>query len=889
MAWFDWLILILPVCFVMGMGLRARRYVRGVSDFLSAGRLCGRYVICASEVANALSIIGLVTYIEIHYKTGFSVGFWSSVLMPLSIVMSLMGFVHYRFRETRAMSLGQFLEMRYSRGFRVFAAALRSMAEMVANMIMPAIAARFFIRMLDLPPVFHVLGLPVSTYVALMVLFLALAISLICFGGTLAIIVTDTVQGMILYPVLACFIVFLFCKFSVSGQIMPVMADRVAGESFINPYDIGKLRDFNVFTMVIVAAYTMVVNRGVWIGAGYSTAAKSPHEQKMAGVLGSWRGASISVFYVLVACALIAFLNHADFAPQAHAVRRNLAARVADDVLRDDPAACAAVKAAVEGVPVIVHEIGVDPPLSQTENIDTAFLDVVHEALKDEARARATAELDAAGVSGEAAEKALIDAEGKANDSFQQCRTLYNQLSLSATMRALLPDGLFGLFALLLFLAMLSTDDTRIYSAALTIAQDVVLPLKRTPFTPRGHIWMIRIVAICIGVFFLCGSYYMKQLDYIQMFNTLACSMWVSGAGPVMLFGLYSRFGTAAGAWTALGTSTVLSILYVYVQRSWADVVYPMLAKADLVDGLDHVLRALSSPFEPYIHWRMDAVKCPVNTIEFTFFLSLLTLLLYVVVSRLTCRAPFNLERMLHRGAYALRANEGGGEAANEGAGAQQMKGGAARQMKCAASQQMKCAAARQMENNPSFPPKADTSLPPKADTSFVGAADTLHSAEGGPSLRRRRSFVRCGLSIAARWANRLVGITPEYSRGDRIVAWGVFLHSFGFSFGCCFLGTVVWNAIRPWPAAWWGRYFVVVYFLVPCAVAVVSTVWFSVGGVIGLRQLFRDLAARKEINVLDDGRVEGHVSLADMAEAEGAKAEGAEDPHGLPHGTETR
>ena len=42
MTWYDWLILILPVCFVMYMGFRTRRYVRGVSDFLSAGRLCGR-------------------------------------------------------------------------------------------------------------------------------------------------------------------------------------------------------------------------------------------------------------------------------------------------------------------------------------------------------------------------------------------------------------------------------------------------------------------------------------------------------------------------------------------------------------------------------------------------------------------------------------------------------------------------------------------------------------------------------------------------------------------------------------------------------------------------------------------------------------------------------
>ena len=794
MAWFDWMILILPVCFVMGMGLRARRYVRGVSDFLSAGRLCGRYVISMGDVANSLSIIGLVGYIEMRYKTGFSVGFWSSVLAPLWIVLGLTGYIAYRFRETRAMSLGQFLEMRYSRRFRIVAAGLRSLAEMLANMIMPAIAARFFIQMLDLPQTYHVLGLELSTYVSLMILFLTLAISLICFGGTLALVITDTIQGMILYPAIACFVVFLFWKFSVGGEIMPVMADRVAGESFINPYDISKLRDFNLFTVVIVAVYGTVMNRANWIGAGYSSAAKSPQEQKMAGLLGNWRNAIINVFYVLIAAALIAFLNHKNFASEANDVRKDLAVRVADAVFKNtsddpsnaDPHLREVVKAAVADVPAQVHEIGVDPPLSQDRNLDTAFLDVIHGALKDDARGRKTAELDAAGVVGEAREKALIDAEGKANDAFQRCRTLYYQQNLSVTMRALLPPGLFGLFALLLFLAMLSTDDTRIYSAALTLAQDVVLPLKKKPFTPRGHLWMIRIVSICIGVFFLAGSYWMKQMDYYNMFVVLVCAMWEGGAGAIMTFGLYTRVGTTAGAWTALVTSVSLSVSYVFVQLKWAETVYPAIAKAGLVESFDRALRWLSSPFEPYIHWQMDAVKCPVNAIEFNFFLSVLCVILYLGVSRLTCRKPFNLDRMLHRGKYGL---------------------GEKREIK-------------------------------------------------------QKWTLRTVFS-------NLIGITPEYTRGDKAIAWGVFLYSFVYGFVLAFAGVVVWNVIHPWPVEWWCWYFVIQFFVIPCILACFTTVWFGVGGFFGLRQLFRDLAARKDTNDLDDGRVEGNMSLADKAELE--------------------
>ena len=802
MSLIDWAILVIPVVFVVSMGFYSRRYIRGVSDYLACGRVCGRYVLNMGDVANALSIIGLVAYIEMKYKTGFALNFWGSIIAPLSLVISLSGYVTYRFRQTRAMSVGQFLEIRYSRKIRIFAAGLRSLAEMLANMIMPSIAARFFIQMLNLPQNLNILGLSIPTFDLLMIFFLTLAITLICLGGTLALVITDTLQGMLLYPLLICFIVFILMKFSWSQEIIPTVCDRVPGESFINPMDISKLRDFNVFTMVIVAGFNCVVHLGTWIGAGTSTAAKSAHEQKMAAILGNWRMALINTFYMLVALCLIVFLNHKDFAKGASVVRQQLASRVAEDVLKgeENRELRTRLQETIKAIPPQAHEIGVEPPLSQKDNLDTRFLENVQEFLVTDAVAKTEAaaqqNLEQRQAQGtltqeqrEVAEKAtkvqVEEAKGKANDTFQQFRTLFQQLNLSVTMRYLLPPGLFGAFCLLLFLAMLSTDDTRIFSATLTIAQDCILPFFPKGLSPKQHVRMIRLVAIGIGVFFFFGSKYMSQLDYVQLFNQMAVAIWNAGCPAVMILGLYWKKGTTPAAWTSLITGIVGSVCYILLSRYWADVVYPFMVNHDMVATVDSLFRGLSAPFGDWIHWEVNELRFPVNSIEYLFFANIFTILLYIVVSLCTCRKDFNMDRMLHRGKYAPA-----GEPAPE------------------------------------------------------------------PFLWTPMNVLK-----------RMVGITSEYTKGDKVIAYALFFHSFVFSFLCCFVGVAIWNRFSPWPVAWWSRYFLVVNFGVPLAIAAITTVWFSIGGVRDLFRLFRDLENRKHVNTLDDGRVEGNVSLADREE----------------------
>ncbi len=743
MSWFDWLLVTAVLAVVLGMAVYSRRYVRDVADFLSAGRVCGRYVISVGDTASALSVISVVAYVEVHYRTGFALQFWNNLLLPVLIVMGLTGYCTYRFRETRALSMGQFLEMRYSRKLRFFAAFMRVISEILANMILPAIAARFFIYFLGLPSHFTLWGIEFGTFPMLMAFLLGLALFIIWMGGTLALVITDAIQGMVCFPLMAVFAFFVLYKFSWYGEVVPVMSDRVAGENFLNPFDIANLRDFNLFSLILTI-YVAVFHRASWTGCGSSGAAKSAHEQKIAGLLGMWRSSLATVFYVLVAVAVIVVLNHGNYASQAHDIRSKISGEVSGEI-GVDKSVRQKIRTAAESVKVVPHRIGIDAPRSEKVNGDSVYLEKVRD---------------------------VLDGEKDSNLVFQKFRTLYYQLMLPVTLRETLPAGMLGAFCLLMLLAMLSTDDSRIFNCSQTIAQDIILPFLKKPLPLDKHVRMVKIVALGVGVCFFLGSFYMAQLDYINLFVTLATMVWLCGCSPVMIFGLYSRFGTAAGAWSSLAGGVVWASGSLFVQRNWADVVYPFLERHDLVAVTGRILETLSRPFHPYIVWQMDAVKCPVNSYELYFIGMLLTLILYVAVSLATVRKPFNLEKMLHRGEYAVSADH----------------------------------------------------VPVKPE--------------------KKKSII-----------SRLVGITPEYSRFDRVIAWGVFFLTFIYIFLGTFVIVAVWNMISPWPMEYWAHYFRIVSVLVPGVLSGITAVWFLCGGVRDLRRMFKDLEQRVR-DSSDNGQV---------------------------------
>ncbi len=284
----DWIIV---AAFVLGLVLAAfatNRYARTVSGFLAADRCAGRYLIAVSYGMAQLGVISLVWFWQQYYDVGFTSIWWGFMENPALIVIALSGWVVYRFRQTRALTMAQFFELRYSRRFRVFAGLVAFLAGIVNYGIFPAVAARFFIALCGLPPEVLVGGLEVGTFPLLMGVLLGTALLFVFIGGQVAVIVTDFVQGSFGQLVFLAVMIFLLVTYSWS-EIGEVLLAAPEGRSLVNPFDLGEEQRFDAFYWVIsvvVLFYGMLGWQGT---SGYNAAAIDAHEAKMANILNGWR------------------------------------------------------------------------------------------------------------------------------------------------------------------------------------------------------------------------------------------------------------------------------------------------------------------------------------------------------------------------------------------------------------------------------------------------------------------------------------------------------------------------------------------------------------------------------------------------------------------------
>ncbi|MCH2140318.1 MAG: hypothetical protein MK100_04700 [Phycisphaerales bacterium] len=534
----DWLIILALPLVLLIAAVRTRRHAQSVSGFLAANRCAGRYLITVAYGMAQVGVISLVWFWQQYYDVGFTSVFWGWMEGPAMIILALSGWVVYRYRQTRAMTMAQFFELRYSRSFRVFAGLVAFLSGLINYGIFPAVAARFFIVLLGLPDAWVIGGVEVSVFASLMLALLGTALFFVFMGGQIAVIVTDWIQGTFANWVFLAVMAYLlwlvpWSSIELAFEAMP------AGTSLSDPFDLGGEERFDAWywvIAVIVLFYGMLSWQGT---SGYNASAVTAHEAKMANILAGWR------FRVLMLVTLI--------------------------------------------LPVCIRAIQVDPQFAGIAEGIASVTDVQStEALQSEVRAPAAAAL-------------------------------------------MLPSGLLGLFAAALVGAFISTNDTYLHSWGSIFVQDVVLPFRKRPLSPRAHLWLLRGSIFGVAVFAFIFSMLYTPTQYVAMFLALTGAIFVGGAGSAIIGGLYWSRGTTAGAWTAMVAGMSLACSGIIVKQLPDDVVTGDGAMFDL------------------FRWMREGVTGQ----ELTFWSIVISIALYVIVSLMTCRERFNMDRMLHRGRYA--------------------------------------------------------------------------------------------------------------------------------------------------------------------------------------------------------------------------------------------
>lgn len=559
--WIDWAIVAFLLGSVLALTIYSKRYVRGVADFLAANRLGGRYLLTVScgVVGGAVSI---VAFWEMIYNSGLPTQWWVMMNIPLALFMALTGFVVYRYRQTRALTLAQFFEERYSRRFRFFAGTLCWISGIFNFGIFPAISAKFIIYYFGFPLHFEVLGMTVSTFPTVMIAYLSLSVYIACAGGQISIMLTDFYQGIITMIAIVAVMLFLLWSFN-WNDISAGLLLAPEGKSMINPFKTGRA-DFSIWYFLI-GLLSSVYATMAWQGSsGYNAAARNPHEARMAGIISRWRefAGQLCMLLIPLSAYAVLHLNTPQFLEMAAPINAELA-KIADPMLRGQMV-----------VPIFLAHI--------------------------------------------------------------------------------LPVGLVGLFAAVILAAAISCDDTYVHAWGSIFIQDVVTPLRGRPFTAKTHLLILRLAIIGVAVFGFCFSMLFPIKDFIYMFFALTGAIYLGGAGSVLIGGLYWKRGTTEAAWVALSVGSVLAFGGMMLQVKW-DWIAPQLLQA--WPGWDWVASTKILIDDQLTY------KFPING-QFIYFIAMaVSVSSYVLISLLGPRRIHNMDKLLHRGQYAVQEDLAMGDA----------------------------------------------------------------------------------------------------------------------------------------------------------------------------------------------------------------------------------
>jgi len=515
----DWAITVLSLLVTVGLGLRTRRLVGRIEDYLVANRGMGVYVGTASLVSTEIGIITYMYQAQFGFLAGFSAFVVGLITIAVCFFVGKTGFVMTRLREMEVMTVPEYLERRYSRSVRVLAGSMMALGGSLNLGIFPLIEARFLTITTGIPPRYVTWTMAVLLLTAL--LYTAL-------GGMLSLMVTNYLQYVLLAA--GTVVITSACLYRIGWTAMTrAVATSLHGRGFDPFADLGVGPAFILWQVLLWTAL-MTVWQSV---AMRSFSARDTATGRKLFMLTSGLFLGRAVLPMAWGIAALAFFTAraSPVAPLPGETPRAEMARMDESLAR--------------GFTRQLEEGRVASLLPQVERLDVLA--------QGELRARRPA--------GPVSAEQAAAAEGPARRA-QSMREELGMVAMPWMVAALIPTGWLGLVMAGMLAASVSTYAGYFLGWSAVISQDVVSPLLGRELSTAGKLRLTRATIVALTAFIMVWSLVYHVPGPAFFYLQVTANLFMAPTLVTIAAGLYWRRSSSTGAGLAYVLGAAASLGY---------------------------------------------------------------------------------------------------------------------------------------------------------------------------------------------------------------------------------------------------------------------------------------------------------------------------------------
>ncbi len=500
----DALITLASLVATLWIGVRVKRYIGTIEDYLVANRGMGLYVGAASLLSTEVGIITYMYQAQFGFVAGFSAFVTGLITLAVCLLVGRTGFVITRLRELRILTVPEYFEKRYGRSVRVLAGVLMAFGGSLNLGVFPIIEARFLAV---------VTGIPSSYLGWTMAGLLVLALVYTAVGGMVSLIVTNYVQYVFLAT--GTVIVTIACLRATGWSAMVhAVRGHMDGQGMNPIADLG-------WGFLLWQVLLWVALMTVWQSVAMRTfSTKDPATGRKMFTLTGFLFLGRAIIPMVWGIAALAFFWGrsepvvAPAAPTRAAQIEEVEARLDAGFQRD------------------LDEGRIERALPQ--------LALVERLAREE--------------KGPAAERAV-----------QRARDRRGELGLLAMpwmLAATLPSGLLGLMVAGMLAASISTYAGYFLGWSAIIAQDIVAPLAGRELSGATRLRLTRVTVVSLTVFIMIWSLVYDLPGPAYFYLQVTANLFMAPTLIAVVGGLYWRRASAAGAALAFVLGAAASLGY---------------------------------------------------------------------------------------------------------------------------------------------------------------------------------------------------------------------------------------------------------------------------------------------------------------------------------------